>query len=99
MGFYQDKLDYYFRNHLDEDLKPRIKSYIKEEPSTLEWIESYNSNSIFYDIGSNIGGYSIISIINHPKIKVYSFEPNFINFYIQASVCKDNKIKNLFPLI
>ena len=55
----------------DNSLETRIKTYINDEPQTLEWIESFEKNSIFYDIGSNIGGYSFIASFNDNVKTIY----------------------------
>ena len=34
--------------------------------------------------------------MHHQNIKIFSFEPNFINFYCQLKTCKENDIKNIF---
>tara|TARA_R110002012_G_scaffold310536_1_gene518880 strand:+ start:135 stop:866 length:732 start_codon:yes stop_codon:yes gene_type:complete len=94
---YADKLFEIYKNYMDPQLKRRIQMYVDDEPETIKWIESFSKNSIFYDVGSNIGGFSIICNLSNPSVKTYSFEPNFINFFTQVEACKDNKIKNLFP--
>ena len=85
------------RTYNNSSLSKRINSYTNDEPLTIEWIESFRNDSVFYDIGSNIGGFSFIaSYIKN--IKVFSFEPNFENFYAHLSAVKKNKTKNIFPL-
>mgnify|MGYP003137822082 CR=1 FL=1 len=79
-------------------LKKRCNAYTEDEPETIEWIESFDSSSVFYDVGSNIGGFSFIATMIHDKIKVYSFEPNFINFYCMMKTCIQNKITNICPM-
>ena len=76
-------------------LEARIKSYDEDEPETLKWIEGFPSKSIFYDIGSNIGGFSFYTSMLHKDSKVYSFEPNFVNFYTQQKTILKNNIKNV----
>ena len=45
-------------------------------------------NSIFYDVGANIGLYSIISAILYSK-KVIAFEPSFLTYnYYQKTFIK-----------
>ena len=41
-----------------------------KEPETLEWINSfeYRENSIFWDVGANIGLYSIYNTLKNPSI-------------------------------
>ena len=79
------------------NLTKRINSYTNDEPLTIKWIKSFKDNSTFYDIGSNIGGFSFIASYTK-DIKVFSFDPNFENFYTCLSAVKNNKIKNIYPL-
>jgi len=64
----------------------RLDTFFLKEPQTLKWIEgfkNYNLNKIvFWDIGANIGLYSIYSCIVHPKnnIDVVAFEPSPNNY-------------------
>ena len=47
-------------------------------------------NSIFYDVGANIGLYSIISAILYSK-KVIAFEPSFFNLQLLSkNIYKNN---------
>jgi len=39
----------------------RAKTFSSKEPETLSWIDSFVKDSIFWDIGANIGLYSIYS--------------------------------------
>ena len=54
------KLAFYSPNRLN---KFRIDTFSSKEPETLSWIEKFNQSSIFWDIGANIGLYSIYSSI------------------------------------
>jgi FkbM family methyltransferase len=58
-----------------------LKLYSKE-PGTIEWIRSeMKPGQIFYDIGANIGVYTIIASRQiAPGGKVYAFEPHGPNF-------------------
>ena len=56
----------------------RAKTLYEKEPETIAFIHSFDSNSIFWDIGANIGIYSIYA----GKVKgarTYSFEPSLLN--------------------
>ncbi len=37
------------------------KSFYEKEPETIKWIKGMPSDGIFYDIGPNIGTYSILA--------------------------------------
>ncbi|MEQ1500479.1 MAG: FkbM family methyltransferase [Parcubacteria group bacterium] len=59
----------------------RAKSYETKEPNTLKWIMDFiKPDDVFYDIGANIGLYSIFPAVYEPKCRVYSFEPESLNF-------------------
>jgi len=79
-------------------LNTRCNAYQTDEPETIKWLNSFVENSVFYDIGSNVGGYSFIAHMANENIKIYSFEPSFMNFYTQIKTCKENNISNIFPM-
>lgn len=62
----------------------RVKTLLTKEPETIDWIDSFNDDQehIFWDIGANIGLYSIYAAKKHKNIKVYSFEPSTSNLPI-----------------
>lgn len=48
----------------------------KKEPKTVEWLESFKEDDIFFDVGANVGAYSLIAATKlGSKGKVYAFEP------------------------
>ncbi len=60
--------------------KWRIDSFYEKEPETLQWIDNFhNSDAVFWDIGANIGVYSIYAAIKKSNLKVVSFEPSTAN--------------------
>jgi FkbM family methyltransferase len=60
----------------------RVRAYLTREPETVEWIAEYvKSQDVFYDIGANIGLYSIFAAkLHRGDLKVYSFEPESQNY-------------------
>ena len=62
----------------------RVKTFFTKEPETLEWIDGFSSNEkiIFWDIGANIGLYSIYAARKHKNIQVTSFEPSTSNLRV-----------------
>ena len=76
-----------------------IRDFHSKEPETLQWIESFKKKEkiIFWDIGSNIGLYSIYAAVNFENIEVVSFEPSTSNLRILSRNIfinnLDNKIK------
>lgn len=65
-------------------------NYERKEPETAEWAEG--AHGVLYDIGANVGGYSLIAADASPNLVVYAFEPAFHNFYALVR----NIIKNGF---
>ena len=62
----------------------RVNTYFSKEPETLEWIDSFENKDdiVFWDIGANIGLYSIYNSIKNPKSTTIAFEPSSSNLRI-----------------
>lgn len=78
--------------------KYRIHS-CKREPQTVEWIESFKNGTIFFDIGANVGCYSLIAAaqnqLDSSEIKVFSFEPAQVNFAKLITNIRRNRFDHL----
>ena len=78
----------------------RYKTFITKEPETLKWIDTMDNNSVFWDIGANVGLYSIYAAKNRNS-KVISFEPSIFNLEILARNIELNELTNkicIFPI-
>ncbi len=51
----------------------------KKEPETLEWIGSFGQGEVFYDVGANVGVFSLYAAL-HRDCDVYAFEPEAKNY-------------------
>jgi FkbM family methyltransferase len=58
----------------------RAKSLFSKEPETIDWIRQFPPGSVFWDVGANIGTYSIFAGKNGAR--VFSIEPSFLNLEI-----------------
>lgn len=58
----------------------RAETFFTKEPETIEWINSFQQNDILFDIGANVGLYSIYAA--KKNISVISFEPESQNYAI-----------------
>lgn len=58
----------------------RAKTLLSKEPETIRWIRSFSASDVFYDIGANVGTYSIFAA--HHCRRVYAFEPEAQNFFL-----------------
>lgn len=74
----------------------RVKTFFNQEPETLEWINNFQNKSkiIFWDIGANIGLYSIYATIKHSDIEVISFEPSTNNLRVLSRNISINNLEN-----
>jgi|TARA_B110000438_G_scaffold300706_1_gene353732 FkbM family methyltransferase len=78
----------------------RSQSLYTKEPITIKWIRSFKKNSVFFDVGANVGMYSIFSA-KVSKVKVYSFEPESNNFQIlMENIISNNLVGQVkaFPI-
>lgn len=72
----------------------RVRTFFTKEPETLEWIDTFSSGDVFWDIGANIGLYSLYAGARQ-DISVCSFEPSPVNFYLLAANINVNKIRRI----
>jgi len=73
----------------------RAKTYSVKEPDTLDWLDKLESDSCYFDLGANIGQYSLYPVKKHgDKIHVFSFEPQSINYYLLNKNIYLNKLEN-----
>ena len=81
----------------------RVKTLLTKEPETIYWIDSWlfknlDEPVLFWDIGSNIGIYTLYAAVKHPKLKVISFVPFFKNFIRLMANIHLNELENVIPL-
>ena len=79
-------------------LEWRVDTYFSKEPETLEWIDSFQEkeNLIFWDIGANIGLYSIYNSLKHPTSTTIAFEPSSSNLRVLTrNISINNLEKNI----
>ena len=76
----------------------RALTFSTKEPDTLEWISSFPSGAIFWDIGANIGLYSLWAAIDR-NIAVYSFEPVPSNLEMLERNILMNQLETLITIV
>ena len=59
----------------------RVNRFYAKEPETLNWIDGFNTKNeiIFWDIGANLGLFSVYAANKHSNIEIVSFEPSTSN--------------------
>lgn len=76
----------------------RADTFSTKEPETLEWIEEYGSLGNLFDIGANVGLYSIYYSKIHSG-NVYAFEPSFFNLKLLAKNVHSNGISDRVRIV
>ena len=88
------KINFFIPNRL---IDWRVQTLFYKEPETIEWINNFEKKKIvFWDIGANIGLYSIYCAIIHPKSKIIAFEPSTNNLRV---ISRNVAINSLFKQI
>jgi len=77
----------------------RAATFSSKEPETLDWIEEFGcGEKILFDIGANIGLYSIY----HSKLnngKSFAFEPSFFNLKLLAKNINKNELSEFITVL
>lgn len=70
----------------------RARTFSSKEPDTLEWIDEYGDGGVLYDIGANIGLYSVY-FAKTKGCPVYAFEPSVFNLPALAKNINANGVQ------
>ena len=76
-------------------IKWRVDTMFSKEPETLEWIDKFDKKNkiIFWDIGANIGLYSIYNSLRNKKSKTIAFEPSTSNLRTLSKNISTNNLQ------
>lgn len=72
----------------------RAETLLSKEPETIQWIDSFATDTVFWDIGANVGVYSLYAA-RRGDIHVVSFEPSAANYHILSRNIEINKMDSL----
>lgn len=76
----------------------RVDTFATKEPETLEWIENIPKGEVLWDIGANIGLYTVYAAKLNDCI-VYAFEPSVFNLELLARNIFLNGLQNRVTII
>ena len=76
----------------------RAKTLITKEPETIAWLDKIRKNSVVYDIGANVGIYSIYAAAVRDS-KVLSFEPSFLNLELLFRNVQTNNLQDKITIV
>jgi len=79
----------------------RVKTFFTKEPETLEWIDSFEKkkNLIFWDIGANVGLYSIYNALKNENSTTIAFEPSSSNLRVLTRNISINNFETHIKLL
>ena len=78
--------------------KFRADTFSSKEPETIKWIDDNGDDGVLFDIGANIGIYSIY-FAKTKKNNVYAFEPSFFNLSLLAKNIYNNGVQEKIRII
>lgn len=73
----------------------RWDTFWTKEPETLSWIDSFDPSDCFWDVGANVGVYSLYAASLYPQMPIYVFEPMEENYKALNYNKKSNEFSNI----
>ena len=92
------------KGHIIEFISPnylsdwRAQTFSSKEPETLDWIDNMPMDSIMWDIGANIGAYSLYASKTKGS-KVFAFEPSVFNLELLARNIYKNNLQHKICIV
>tara|TARA_B100000902_G_scaffold323839_1_gene317796 strand:- start:992 stop:1861 length:870 start_codon:yes stop_codon:yes gene_type:complete len=79
----------------------RVDTYFTKEPETLKWIDNFEKKEslIFWDIGANIGLYSIYNSSKNVNSTTIAFEPSSSNLRVLTRNISINNLENHIKVV
>lgn len=71
--------------------KKRVRTLFSKEPITLAWIDTFEEGETLFDIGANVGMYTVYAAVMR-NASVHAFEPEALNY---AELNKNIYLNNL----
>jgi FkbM family methyltransferase len=72
-------------------LRFRAASVLSKETDTIQWINGFEQQATFWDIGANVGVYSLYAAVCK-QAKALAFEPSAANFFVLARNIQLNQL-------
>lgn len=82
----------------NEQCEMRVRTFFYKEPDTIEWLKELDPGEVLYDIGANVGMYSVWAA-KTTGARVFAFEPESQNFAILCQNIMLNRVDVMaYPL-
>ncbi len=77
----------------------RAETYSTKEPETLDWLDqNLKDDDTFFDLGANIGLYSLYAAKIRPQSTIYAFEPATPKYLRLCNNIVLNGVDNVIPV-
>ena len=77
----------------------RTRTLATKEPETIAWIDSFAPGDVLWDIGANLGVYSVYAARKDPTAQVVSFEPSVFNLELLARNIDANNVSDRVVIV
>jgi FkbM family methyltransferase len=68
----------------------RAATLLTKQPATIAWIDRFQPDSVFWDVGANVGVYTLYAA-QRGDTQVVAFEPAAVNYFMLAANCEVNQ--------
>jgi len=72
-------------------LQERARNVMTKEPEMIPWLRQLQSDDVLWDIGANVGVFSIYAGVTR-RCTVVAFEPSAANFYVLTKNIQANRL-------
>ena len=76
----------------------RARTLFTKEPETLEWIDRMQPGAVLWDVGANVGVYTVYAAVAR-QAKVVAFEPSVFNLEFLARNINNNDILDRVTIV
>lgn len=81
----------------NEESRKRAANLFREAPATLEWIDGFAEDAVFWDMGAGLGLYSVYAAVAR-KARVVAFEAAPANVAVLARNVRVNRLGGLLTI-
>ncbi len=71
----------------------RAETLLTKEPETIQWIDRFGDTDVLYDVGANMGVYSLYAACKK-NLMVLAFEPSAANYYLLSRNIQENALED-----
>ena len=75
----------------------RARTILTKEPDTISWIDTFPSDSVFWDIGANVGTFTIYA--GEKNLQVIAVEPSYLNLDLLTRNVISNQLSQNVTII